>query len=148
MLNQLTIKPPYSERQWQLYYQLRWNVLRKPWGQTLGSERDDLEASATHLLARFNNHAAGVGRIHTINDNTAQIRYMAVEDKFQRMEIGANILLSLEKTALNMGIKTIHLNARTTHHAFYLKHGYEITGEGHTLYNEITHLTMSKALPL
>ena len=81
--NSISINSPHSEKQWQIYYNLRWNVLRRPWGQPKGSERDELEGCAIHLLACVNGHAAGVGRIHSLSEDVARIRYMAVEEKLQ-----------------------------------------------------------------
>jgi hypothetical protein len=31
--NDIVIKAPQTEQHWQHYYQLRWTLLRKPWGK-------------------------------------------------------------------------------------------------------------------
>ncbi|MEJ2362384.1 MAG: thioesterase, partial [Gammaproteobacteria bacterium] len=40
-----TYKSPQTKQEWQAYFDLRWRILRAPWQQARGSERDDLEAS-------------------------------------------------------------------------------------------------------
>lgn len=88
----------------------------------------------------------GVGRIHKINSQQAQIRYMAVTQSRQRLGVGGKLLERLEQQAREWNINEIHLNARDSHLGFYLNHGYQIRGSGHTLYNVITHTKMIKTL--
>ena len=45
----MEIRSPETEQEFAAYYELRWRVLRKPWGQPSGSERDELDAAATHV---------------------------------------------------------------------------------------------------
>ena len=44
------LRSPATPDEWQRYYHLRWQILRAPWQQPPGSERDDLEAQAYHLM--------------------------------------------------------------------------------------------------
>lgn len=88
----------------------------------------------------------GVGRIHKLNDTQAQIRYMAVLDQQQRSGVGGKIIERLEQQAMKWNINSIRINARNTHLNFYLKHGYQQIGPGHTLYNLITHTKLIKSL--
>jgi ABC-type Fe2+-enterobactin transport system substrate-binding protein len=36
----LMLRSPISPSEWDAYFDLRWQILRQPWGQPRGSERD------------------------------------------------------------------------------------------------------------
>jgi len=46
----LILQSPRSPSEWDTYFDLRWRILRQPWGQPRGSERDSEDDSAFHLL--------------------------------------------------------------------------------------------------
>ena len=46
---ELTVRAPQTESEWTAYYDLRFRVLRQPWGQPIGSERDNSEDNAYHF---------------------------------------------------------------------------------------------------
>ena len=141
------IRSPQSEREQQQYYDLRWRVLRAPWQQPRGSERDEHETEAVHVMAiNPQGHVIGVARLHQIDQTTAQIRYMAVEPDHQKQGIGKALLHYLEERADRMGIRLIQLNAREQCIQFYLNQGYIITGTGPLLYEVIKHQQMQKQL--
>jgi len=140
------IRAPQTDREWEDYFRLRWRVLREPWGQAFGSEKDEFEASATHRCALLQQTMAGVGRIHAISEQQAQIRYMATLPAFRHQGIGSAILVSLEQHAQEMGKSEIILNARIPCLDFYLRMGYTIEGEGPTLFSSIEHKRLKKAL--
>lgn len=142
----VTIKAPETPVEWEQYYDLRWQMLRKPWQQARGSEKDELEDESIHRLAIINNRIIAVGRLHFINAEKAQIRYMAVIPEFQQQGIGQQILHSLELAAIQKNIKTITLNAREKATHFYEKNLYKNTGPAHTLYDSIKHVKMKKTV--
>ena len=78
------IVTPTSTTDFNSYYQVRWELLRKPWDQISGSEKDELEGRAIHRMAVTNDKVIAVGRLHFIDDTTAQIRYMAVSKEFKK----------------------------------------------------------------
>ena len=143
----LKIIEPASTEEFSQYYELRWKILRAPWKQPRGSERDSLDDDSTHLMlvnpARI---AVGVGRLHFSNIGQAQIRYMAVDVAVQRQGHGSYLLLALEARARELGAIRTVLDARETSLGFYHKQGYEAVGPGHTLYNSIAHVRMEKSL--
>ncbi len=142
-----TIKSPQTISEHQQYYDLRWRILRAPWQQSRGTERDEHEAGAIHVIAiQPDGNVIGVARLHQLNRITAQIRYMAVEDHLQKNGVGKALLHYLEEQAVVLGIKQINLDARENCVGFYLKQGYHITGSGHVLYGEIRHQKMQKQI--
>ena len=53
----MQLTSPVSEADYDAYYELRWKILRAPWNQPRGSERDDREADSTHLMVVEGNGA-------------------------------------------------------------------------------------------
>ena len=138
---------PKSAEDFQRYYDLRWQLLRKPWQQPRGSEQDELEEQSYHVMCIGNDDTIlGIGRLHTISDTEAQIRYMAVTDNFQRQGIGQQLLTILENQANLKGIHTITLHARESAIGFYEKQGYKIIEKSHLLFSTIQHFKMQKII--
>ncbi|MBI2629966.1 GNAT family N-acetyltransferase [Candidatus Pacearchaeota archaeon] len=135
---------PKTDKDFERYYDLRWRILRAPWNQPKGSEKDDLENKSIHLMAIDNNEIWGVGRLHFNSSEEAQIRYMAVEENQQGKGIGSSILLKLEERAKEKGAKYTVLNSRDSAVKFYEKYGYRVIGEAPTLFGVIKHFKMRK----
>ena len=143
----MQLTSPVSEADYDAYYELRWKILRAPWNQPRGSERDDREADSTHLMVvEGNGTVAGVGRLHFNGISEAQIRYMAVAVDHRRQGIGTRILAALEDRARQLGATVVVLDARETALGFYTRHGYTPTGPGAMLFNRIAHVRMQKRL--
>ncbi len=141
-------RSPKTTEEFEQYYQLRWQVLRQPWGQTLGSERDSLEQQSFHrMIIDENNKVIAVGRLEKNSQFSGQIRFMAVCQSAQGQGLGRQIIEALEQQAQKLGIIDLSLNARESALAFYQKLGYVSQGFSHLLFDEIKHFTMSKQLP-
>jgi GNAT superfamily N-acetyltransferase len=146
-LPQFSVQAPETADEWQAYYDLRWRVLRAPWGQPLGSERDELEDGSVHrMLCDARGRVLAVGRVHMLGSQTAQIRYMAVEDSYQGQGLGSRILEQLEQAAMAAGCTSIVLDAREAALPFYQRHGYQRVSRSHLLFGRIQHFRMSKPL--
>ncbi|MEJ2392448.1 MAG: GNAT family N-acetyltransferase [Gammaproteobacteria bacterium] len=142
-----TYKSPQTKQEWQAYFDLRWRILRAPWQQARGSERDDLEASAYHVMAQdAGNNIIGTGRLHRVSERCAQIRYMAVAPDFRGRGIGSGLLAMLEQQAREWLCREIILNARTESLAFYAHHNYSVIGDAPLLFGVIAHKRMRKLL--
>lgn len=141
----LIVREPSSKEDFEKYYDLRWRILRKPWNQPKGSEMDDLEESAIHIMiCDEHNKLLGAGRVHFTSSGEAQLRYMAVEEGMQGKGVGTALLHELEKKAVTENVKKIILNARENAVDFYRKSGYRIVSPSHTLYGVIKHFLMEK----
>jgi len=140
------IREPLCEAEWTAYYQLRWQILRQPWGQIAGSEKDEQDHLAIHRCAIAEGRILGIGRLHLISSTQAQIRYMATASEYRRQGIGAAILAALETEAKTAGVTEIVLNARNQFLDFYRHLGYTMEGEGPTLFQSIKHSRMRKIL--
>ncbi len=145
----LTVSSPLNKEEFDKYYELRWRQLRAPWDQPKGSEKDDMEKDAVHVMVCSDDRQPiGIGRLHFNSPNEAQVRFMAVEDGYQRQGIGSIVLKELERTALAKGAKYIVLNSRDTAIPFYEKHGYRTVKQTVRLFGSIPHHVMRKDLSL
>jgi N-acetylglutamate synthase-like GNAT family acetyltransferase len=145
----MIIKAPESTDEWNKYFHLRWQVLRAPWSQPLGSERDESDFLNTsfHAIALINDHEViGVSRIHLLENNMAQIRYMAISENYQGQGVGASLIDYLENIANKHGVTKIILQAREGALNFYLKEGYSIKEKTFLMYHQIQHFLMEKEI--
>jgi len=141
------IRLPETSADWDAYYTCRWELLRKPWDQPLGSEKDEHDADGYHVMAvNGDGQVIGVGRVHFNNPTEAQVRYMAVREDSSQQGIGSLILTKLENYAVEKGAQKIMLFARENAIDFYLKRGYFNQGPAHNLYGQIPHLHMTKTI--
>ena len=143
-MNEVTIRPPNGAAEWDDYYRLRWEWLREPWGQPCGSERDEHEEQAQHLLAEQDGEIVGIGRIHPLGAGDWQIRYMAVREDCRGKGIGGAVLSGLLESVRAQGAERVVLNAREGAAGFYQGRGFEVTGEGPLMFGEIRHLRMER----
>ena len=85
-----------------------------------------------------------VGRAHFNTDIEAQIRFMAVEPRFQHTGLGSVILKKLEEEVRNLGAQYVILHSREASIPFYERHGYKIISPSHTLFESVSHVLMKK----
>mgnify|MGYP006182690977 CR=1 FL=1 len=122
------IRRPNSQEEWDLYFNLRYEVLRAPWNQPRGSERNEGDASAEHFAFFENEQIIGVGRLDFTENLGSQIRFMAVDSRFQGRGIGRQLMQHMEEIARNKGCKVTILHAREIALPFYEKLGFSAYG--------------------
>ncbi len=137
---------PSTESEFDAYFRLRYEVLRKPWGQAAGSEADPTDSTSIHTLILHGKRAAGVCRLHFNHAEEAQIRYMGVDESFRGKGLGTAMLNYLETKARQRGARRIMLHARENAIPFYRKQGYEMTGKSYLLFDTIQHFKMEKEI--
>ena len=116
----MNVTSPKTRQEFERYYDVRWRILRAPWNQPAGSERDEYEDDAYHVMVCISGRIpVGVGRLHFNTTEEAQIRYMAVEESQRGNGIGTAILAELESEAVRKNASNIVLNARETATRFY-----------------------------
>lgn len=143
----MKIQSPKTQQDFDQYFDLRWRILREPWQQLRGSEKDELENTSHHIMVCDDaGQAIGVGRLHAASDSQGQIRYMAVETRYQGKGVGSLLLKELENLARKNSFNSIVLHAREVALQFYLYHGYTQLEKSHLLFNSIQHYKMVKHL--
>jgi N-acetylglutamate synthase-like GNAT family acetyltransferase len=143
----MKIITPETTEEFANYFDLRWRILREPWQQPHGSEKDELEDISHHvMICDDTGQAIGVGRLHAASDSQGQIRYMAVANTHQGKGVGSMLLNALENIARENNFRSILLHAREIALPFYLHHHYTQLEKSHLLFNSIQHFKMIKYL--
>lgn len=142
----LEVRSPRTQEEFESYYDLRYLVLRKPWGKEKGSEKDEMESSTFHAALFDGDQILAVGRLQINDPETGQVRYMAVHPTQQNKGLGALVLKYLEKKAFELRLKTLILQAREEATNFYLRNGYYVKEKSFLMYESIQHYLMEKNL--
>jgi predicted GNAT family N-acyltransferase len=145
-MNSVEIIEPQTKEQFEAYYLLRYEVLRKPWGQIPGSEKDDQENECIHIMAVSNNECVGVCRLQFNSGTEAQLRYMGVSEKAQGMGIGKQLITFAEEKARQKKAENMILHARENAVKFYIACGYTIREKSYLMWGTIQHFLMEKNL--
>ena len=145
-MNNILFKKPSSSEEFKNYDLFRWEILRKPIGKSIESLKDEYEDSSYHLIGVIDSKIIACGRLHFNNAYEAQIRYMAIDENFQRKGIGVKIIELLEAEAKKKQINKIILNARNHVIEFYEKSGYKAVRKYEGSDTGIPHTTMEKIL--
>lgn len=142
----MELKEPTTSEDFEKYFELRWRILRAPWKQPKGSEQDDEEDRSYHIMAMENDLLTGVARLQFPEQNIAQLRYMAIDRRYQNKGIGQEIVAYMEGVARKNNAEQLILHARNNALGFYEKLGYKITEKSYLLFDSIQHYKMSKKL--
>ncbi len=143
----MKIIEPQSKEQWESYYNLRFRVLREPWNEPRGSERDDSDATSVHrMVADDSDRCIAVSRLHYNSPTEGQIRFMAVDNTQQSKGVGSYLLNAMEEIAIAHGCNRMILEAREPAIPFYQRNGYIVFQRSYLLFGCIQHYTMFKDL--
>ena len=136
---------PETKSELQSYYDLRFEVLRKPWGQHENTVRDEWEDQSLHvLMIDDEGKAIATGRLQFNSETEGQIRSMTVIEEYRGKGLGTEVLKFLEKKAIEKKYSKIILDARDLAVKFYERNGYLVEGDSYTLFDVIPHFRMSK----
>ena len=107
-------------------------------------ECDELDDSATHLVALCGNDVIGTLRI-VVTGQTTKIGRMAVRAAFRKQGMGSRLMDRAAEVASHMGLREIVLHAQLTARDFYRRHGYREEGG---IFEEagILHVSMRKRM--
>jgi ribosomal protein S18 acetylase RimI-like enzyme len=146
-LNSHSIKiiEPQTEEQFEAYYLVRYEVLRKPWNQPKGAERDAIENECIHIMAVDNSDKVlGVCRLQFNSPDEAQLRFMGVSADTQGLGIGKKLISFAEEKVKQNACPKMILHARENAVDFYKKCGYLIVEKSYLMWEEIQHYLMEK----
>src|SRR5688500_4701942 len=105
-----TVKTASTSEELEKVLALRYNILRKPWNQPASPATDGLdEQSINAFIEDEEGNAIACGRLQENENKAGQIRFMAVDDKYQGKGLGKLIVTYLEKEGEKLGLKAIEL---------------------------------------
>ena len=140
----MEIRAPKTEKEWEAYYDLRYEVLRKPLGKPIGSERNEGDAIGIHFALFDNDVIRAIARLDPIDKNTCQVRFVAVSSEIQGKGYGKLIMLRVEAEGRKEGYSKLILHARDYAVEFYKKLDYKLIGESYKLFDILQHYLMEK----
>lgn len=109
--------------------ELRYKILREPLGLTFSQEELEPDKTDLHIGAFYDGELIGCLILAPKGPGIVRMRQVAILENRQGQGIGKKLVKFSEELLIQKGIKEIVLNARKTAIPFYLKLGYEITGE-------------------
>lgn len=140
------IRTPITPKEWEQYYSLRYEVLRKPLNQPLGSERNDGDLKGQHFALYEDSILRAIGRLDPIDDTISQVRFVAVASNLQGKGFGKMLMDAIEAEAKKEGRSKIILHARDYAVQFYERIGYQTVEKSYKLFDTLQHFLMEKNL--
>jgi N-acetylglutamate synthase-like GNAT family acetyltransferase len=126
----IKITSPASREDFKAYYDLRYKVLREPWGLQKGTEKDDFEPISRHFMAvdDVSGEIVGAVKLFEKEPGVGWFSHLAVAIQHQHKGIGRHLLKFIEDEARKEGYKTLGCLARLNTTAYFEKAGYRIAG--------------------
>lgn len=144
-----SVKIASTNQQLNSILKLRYEVLRKPWSQTIDSATDQLEHKSINAFIQNNKGVyIACGRLQENENKIGQIRFMAVDQYYQGKGLGKLIITSLEEKAKELKLNKIQLQARENAVSFYKNNGYVMIEKTFLLWDQIQHFLMEKQIDL
>lgn len=140
----IEIRKPITPKEWDDYYNMRYNILRKPLNQPLGSERNDGDLAGQHFALYENKIIRAIARLDKSGEGISQVRFVAVNTESRGKGFGKLIMNALEVHSENGGNTKMILHARDYAVDFYLKLGYTKIDKSYKLYDVLQHYLMEK----
>lgn len=138
------IRSPLSASEWEAYYQLRYDVLRKPLGKELGSERNDGDQTGIHLACYYDNELTAIARLDQAENGIGQVRFVASSEKHRGQGFGKQVMKEAERLSQERGDHKMILHARDYAVDFYLSLGYRVVEKSYKLFDVLQHYLMEK----
>lgn len=142
----ISIRRPETDREWETYYDMRYRILREPLGKERGSERNEGDATGIHFALYDNDELKAIARLDNAGENSAQVRFVAVESELQGKGFGRQIMEATEIAAKKSGSSKMILHARDYAVDFYLRLGYQMIEPSYKLFDVLQHYLMEKQL--
>ena len=121
---QLDIREVNNQQELAEMFDQRWLVLRLPLGMEKGSERDNHEDTAVHLVGMCDRKIIASARLRELSPELGSISYVAVLPEFQNQGIGTRLMEELITKAQAKNLKTLRLKSRINAIKFYQRIGF------------------------
>ena len=125
---QLDIREVNNQQELAEMFDQRWLVLRSPLGMEKGSERDNHEDGAVHLVGMCDRKIIASARLRELSPELGSISYVAVLPEFQNQGIGTRLIEKLIIKAKEKNLKTLRLKSRINAIKFYQRIGFAEQG--------------------
>lgn len=126
----IEIHIPATREEFKAYYDLRYRLLRQPWAQVRGTEKDDYEPISRHFMAvdSESNLIVGVIKVYEKETGVGCFSHMAVVGERQRQGIGKQLIDTVEDVSRELGYHTLGCYSRLNTTKYFEDLGYRIAG--------------------
>jgi len=126
----IKIVSPKTREDFKAYYDLRYKVLREPWGLQKGTEKDDFEPISKHYMAVDDSikQVVGVVKLMEKEPGVGWFSHMAVAEKYQNTGVGKQLLAFVENEAKKDGYKILGCMSRLNSTDYFGRAGFQING--------------------
>ncbi|WGL98268.1 fatty acid biosynthesis protein FabY [Arsenophonus sp. aPb] len=140
------LRVPKTEADFKNYYQFRWEMLRKPFHQPPGSEKDGYDSTAHHqMIVNEAGQILAIGRLYINADDEGAIRFLSVHPSMRGKGLGKLIAMALESVARQEGVKRIVSSVREEAVPFFRCLGFKNRGPiASQLLTPVKHFLMIK----
>ena len=142
----IEVRTPISPKEWENYYALRYEILRRPLNQPIGSERNDGDLTGIHFALYEDGLLRAIARLDTHEPGVGQTRFVAVDHVAQGKGFGRIIMEAVEAKSKQRGDTKMILHARDYALDFYLKLDYKVVEKSYKLFDVLQHYLMEKGL--
>ncbi|AOY81561.2 GNAT family N-acetyltransferase [Moorena producens JHB] len=129
MMTNIQVRPVNNKQELEDMYHQRWLVFREPLGMEKGTEQDQYESSAFHLVAVCNNQVIGSARLRELSPGLGSIAYVGLLPEFRHQGIGTKLIKTLIEKAKANNFKALRLMTRINALDFYSRFGFIADGE-------------------
>jgi N-acetylglutamate synthase-like GNAT family acetyltransferase len=126
----ITIKVPKTREDFKAYYELRYRVLRAPWGQPKDTEKDDYEPISQHFMAidETNGKVVGVIKMFEKSEGVGWVSHLAIDPGYQKKGVGKLLMDTVEHAAREKGYHVIGCMSRLNTTAYFERMGFVTAG--------------------
>jgi len=126
----IEIKTPQTRDDFKAYYDLRYKVLRQPWGLPRGTEKDDFEPISQHFMAIDDQtgEILACAKLFEKEPGVAWLSHLSVALNQQRKGFGKILIKHIEKLARSQGYDRIGCLSRLNTTDYFEQAGYKISG--------------------
>ena len=126
----IIIRSPKTREEFKAYYNLRYQVLRQPWGQVRDTEKDDYEPISQHFMAvdEESGEIVGVVKVFEKSTGIGWFSHLAVAYDHQKSGVGRLLLEAVDQASRESGYKVLGCMSRLNTTAYFEKMGFQIAG--------------------
>ena len=126
----ISIKIPKTREDFKAYYELRYRVLRAPWGQPKDTEKDDYEPISQHFMAidEANGKVVGVIKMFEKSDGVGWVSHLAIDPAQQKKGVGKLLMDTVENAAKERGFHVIGCMSRLNTTSYFERMGFVTAG--------------------
>ncbi|HMN12174.1 MAG TPA: GNAT family N-acetyltransferase [Bellilinea sp.] len=126
----IEIRIPKTRDEFRAYYELRYRVLRQPWAQDRGTEKDDFEPISIHMMAWDTavNKPVGVVKLYEKEAGVGCFSHLAIDPDYQRKGVGKILVDEVERKARELGYHKLGCFSRLNSTEYFERMGYKVAG--------------------